>query len=264
MYYSSSIPKVKIQMAGIVFEQNETLQRVNSMQNYLEQMQLITSQASEIQPQLNNLETALQIHQRAPEVPRPSHINVPRNSGPVIRVTNPVHRQQTCQTLCMCRCHRRATLASPSWMQHLIGSLFIGYTALPTPTRPICNEKRCMQRQNWLVAVSYYFPLWILIRAIFPRARSSPMDGCMVSIRTPLVISNTAPQYIAIQHDNMVGLQTLFGQGLASPFDVVGNSGQAILQVGGCDAPRYLRPYTNTLFRTGPTNACPRIRRGIF
>lgn len=191
----------------------------------------MTNQAAAMQPQLNELQMALQTFQRAPEVPGPSNTSAPPNTHSVIRIPTTVHRQRTCRAFCMCQCHRRETLASPSWMQHLIGAIFIGYNAIPTFTRPACNERRCIQQQNWLITVSYYFPLSLLRRAILLRARSSPTDGCMISVRTPRVVSDTAPQFLLSGSGDLVGLQKLFSQGLASPFDVENISGSSCLHV---------------------------------
>lgn len=99
-------------MADIEYLQNETQQRVSSMQNNMEQLELITNQAAGIRPQMIDIQTALQTLQQGPELRRPSDIST--LTHPAIRIPATVYRQQTCRAFCMCRCHRKETLASPS------------------------------------------------------------------------------------------------------------------------------------------------------
>lgn len=196
----------------------------------------MTNQALGIQPQLSDLCERLQTFQTVSatsELRQRSHVSRSQYSGSIIRIPTTVDRQQVCHRFCICRCHQKTTLASPSWTQRLIGALFIGYTSIPTPMaiHPACDEKRCIQRQNWSITVNYYFPSWLLKRAILLRSRSSPTDGCMISVRTPRVVSATAAQFLLSRQGNVAEMKKLFSQGLASPFDIESDGTLSCLQV---------------------------------
>lgn len=96
---------------------------------------------------------------------------------------------------------------------------------------PKCNERRCTQLENWLITVSYYFPLWLWNRVIHLRARSSLTNGCMISVRTPRVVSTSSLPFALSFTGNLVGPQKIFSQGQASPFVVDPVQGQSYLHV---------------------------------
>lgn len=205
-------------MTEIVITQSETREQVDLITN---NMLGIQSRHKELQQRLQSLHsTASKLHQRG---------SISQEPSSVIRIPASIHRQQSCRLICMCRCHKKTTLVTPSWMQQLIGTLFIGYNTIPSFVT--CNERTCKQQQNQLIDISYYFPFWLLKRAFFLRSHYSPMEGCMVSVRTPRVVSHTSPQFILSRIGHTAQLQELFSQGLASPFDIEEVTGTSCLQV---------------------------------
>lgn len=192
-----------------------------------------------LRPQLNDIQTALQPLQQGPG--QGSNISTPAH--PAVRIPATVYSQQNCRAFCMCRCHHKETLASPSWMQSLIGSLFIGSNAILRPASHPCNERRCIKRQNWLININYYFPIWLLRRAVLLSARSTPTDECMISVRTPRIV----PLFSSLklrEFGNITEFRNLFSQGLASPFDEDEKSGRSFLQV--CFSPFEVTLYVYT------------------
>lgn len=88
-----------------------------------------------------------------------------------------------------------------------------------------------MKRQSWLINISYYFPFWLLRRAVLLSARSTPTDGCMISVRTPRIVPLSSPLFMLGRRSNITEFQKWFSQGLASPFDVDDKAGRSSLQV---------------------------------
>lgn len=219
--FSSNIPKVHIRLEDIIYEQRESRQMFNSQLNDLRQT-------------VQSLQTALPAPYMPPpsiasEAQYPSNASSPSNTSPTVHIPATVHLRQGCAKFCMCRCHKKTSLKSPTWMQQLVGALFIGYTAIPTLTT--CNERMCIKRQDEVITVSYYFPFWFVQWAISLRCRWTPKNGCMISVRTPRVVSRNSAQCVLIQNGNVTGMQKLFEQGLASPFDVAVGLGRSCLQV---------------------------------
>lgn len=114
-------------MTNIVFEQKRTQEILGSVQNNIGQLQLLMAHAQDIQPQVESLSaevetlrtasTSLGNHGLPTKAPS-------KNLGPFIRVAATV--QQVCHKSCMCRCHNKTTMKSPTWVQNLVGTLFIG------------------------------------------------------------------------------------------------------------------------------------------
>lgn len=171
----------------IATSQDETRKQVDLIANHMLEMQTRQSSIQEKLQSLQMVSTASDPHQQKPALQSIVHIPVA------------IHRQQPCRMFCMCRCHQKTTLATRAWMQQLVGTLFIGYNAFPSLSFVTCNERMCGQRQSQLINVSYYFPFWLLKRALFLRGHYSPTDGCMISVRTPRLVSPTSPQILILQ-----------------------------------------------------------------
>jgi len=114
-------------MDDIVYEQEKTQKLVGSVQNNIEQLQLLMAHPQGIQPRIRSLSDKAEALE---PVPAPLGSCQPLNKapskdlGPFIRV--PATVQQVCRKSCMCRCHNKTTLKSPGWVQNLVGALFIG------------------------------------------------------------------------------------------------------------------------------------------
>lgn len=82
------------------------------------------------------------------------------------------------------------------FLQRLVGTLFVGYTGSPLLTEQ-CSETSCLQRTTPSVSVTYYFPQWLLQRAIIfsfansvtPSARSRYPE-CLLMIRISSISSD--------------------------------------------------------------------------
>lgn len=114
-----------------------------------------------------------------------------------------------------------------------------GYSAIPTLKPATCNEKKCIQQQHQLIAVNYYFPSWLLRRALLLQYRWAPTDGGTISVKTPRAVSMHAPIFFFSEEGKIAEIQRLFTQGLASPFDIDEQTGQSCLQVS-CSALSFL------------------------
>lgn len=76
-----------------------------------------------------------------------------------------VLRRRSCHSACSCSCHRTQRLVSPGTLERLVGSLFMGYTGIPSPFRR-CDVYDCRQRSLTHVKLTYRFPAWFWNRAI--------------------------------------------------------------------------------------------------
>jgi hypothetical protein len=68
---------------------------------------------------------------------------------------------KSCGPSCSCACHKMSQLRSPGLFDRLLGSLFIGYEAIPLVTKP-CNSSPCARGNVSRTVVSYIFSRWFL------------------------------------------------------------------------------------------------------
>lgn len=71
-----------------------------------------------------------------------------------------------CNQCCRCSCHKPRYVRSPSIFNRVLGSLFIGYYAIPTPVASSCDSSSCLNRSTATINAIYTFPYWFLCRAI--------------------------------------------------------------------------------------------------
>lgn len=187
------------------------------------------SQLSYIQPRIQAIHSSLQEARSLLETRLESSS---RPIGPTFQIQTSIHREGKCNSLCMCQCHQNFTFKSSDWVQNLVGTLLIGYHGAPLWYRKLCNERLCQREQTCLINLVYVFPVWFVRRAIFFRDRWTLTHGNLISIRTPRLVENsTVPAVQCACIGNLGGLQNLFAQGLASPFDVVCGELHSILHV---------------------------------
>ena len=89
--------------------------------------------------------------------------------------------QRTCHRLCRCLCHSYRRYRSPSVLNSVLGSLFIGYRARPIFPET-CDDQECQQSsQN--CSINYMFPSWLVNWALSFSFRNSSARGPEAALR---------------------------------------------------------------------------------
>ena len=158
-----------------------------------------------------------------------THQNLPPNPG-TLCIRTEMHSFRLCKKWCSCCCHAQQSVRFPRALRNMIGLLFVGYSGIPILT-PSCNEKRCLKRSSPSMHVSYYFPTWLLSRVLNVTASFKAFDGPQLTLNVPRVVDWWHPLWRPAYENNVGAIQTLFSEGLASPF-VIGVYGQSALHVG--------------------------------
>ena len=132
-----------------------------------------------------------------------------------------------CSRVCSCKCHEhRSNSRSPVLLDRFIGTLFLGYLGLPRLAEA-CDNARCSQRSNPSVLIVYFFPAWLLARAMIILMNFSLASRPELLIRVPRVLDANASIFQYSHAGDVNGIKRLFERGLSSPFDV---------DVNGCNA----------------------------
>ena len=127
--------------------------------------------------------------------------------------------QTRCSDGFICICHRRCIGQTPKYLTHVLGTLFIAYAGLPRVTQP-CNFHGCIQRTSPTVIMTYYFPAWLLTRALFIAVKLSSCDGPQLCLRVPRVVSNNSMILTFASIGDVEGMKHILQQCQGSPFDV--------------------------------------------
>jgi len=135
-----------------------------------------------------------------------------------------------CRPGCCCSCHKRQHFQSPSFLNQLIGTLFVGYSGIPILT-PECNEYSCQRRATPSTQIAYCFPTWFWKRQLSLSILFTPLDGPIMSLKFPRLVSPSSKIFDYAFTGNVAGMKVLFQQGLASPNDVRFDCSVSALQV---------------------------------
>jgi hypothetical protein len=153
-----------------------------------------------------------------------------------------------CRPGCNCVCHKRQYFKSPQILDRLIGSLFIGYSGLPIAT-PQCTEYSCQRRSAPSTQISYCFPSWFLKRQLSLSILFTPLDGPIISLRIPRLVSPSSKIFDYALLGNVAGMKFLFKEGLASPNDVRFDCGVSALQVCSIDEVFYMWKFVLLVYK---------------
>ena len=126
--------------------------------------------------------------------------------------------QARCSNGCVCVCHRRRIRETPKFLTHFLGTLFIGYAGLPRVIQP-CNVPGCTQRTGPTVTLTYFFPVWLLARALFMAMKISSCDGPQFCLRVPRIVSNSSAIFTVARKGDVEGIKQILQQRQGSPFD---------------------------------------------
>lgn len=131
-----------------------------------------------------------------------------------------------------CKYHTSLNIRSPRWLGTAIGRVLIHYSSGTAPKCLNCSSKSCRGSSRNTIRSMYYFPGWIMRRMI-----SIQMSWNQVyrldtfTLTAPRVISTNSSVFLFAQHGNIEGMQRLFSEHLASPFDISLEEGRSPLHV---------------------------------
>lgn len=133
--------------------------------------------------------------------------------------------------LCSCNCHAQLAVRTPQWLGSTFGSLLISYSRPSPESCRACSRKSCSDNTESSFRSRYYFPPWMLHRMFSFRCIWNPLSGCNISLKTPRAVSSRSMVFTLAQHGNIRGMQRLFEQREASPYDISIEEGRSALHV---------------------------------
>ena len=119
-------------------------------------------------------------------------------------------QRRPCNPLCHCTCHKTRRIASPGFLERLLGKLFVGYSGLPSVFRN-CTVLGCRQDSSKLVKVTYSFPYWFWQRAVNAAFSYTFATGPELLLRFPCVRPAHSEWFICARMGDADGLKRLLG-----------------------------------------------------
>ena len=130
--------------------------------------------------------------------------------------------QDNCIRCCPCQCHTPSRLQTPNLLRHLLGSWMLVLRNIALPTTLRCDYSLCRKSRLSSFSLAYYFPKWMLARAITIMGNWKDLHGAGVSIvvRLPRIRPFDEPMFRLVENADVAAFKALFSSGGASPFDV--------------------------------------------
>lgn len=122
-------------------------------------------------------------------------------------------------------------MRTPQWLGSAFGSLLISYSRPSPDSCRTCSRKPCSDNTESSFRSRYYFPTWMLHRMFSVQCILNPLGGCNISLKTPRAVSSRSMVFTLAQHGNIRGMQRLFEQRVASPYDISIEEGRSALHV---------------------------------
>lgn len=142
-------------------------------------------------------------------------------------------RRRKCAPWCDCACHKHSLKQTPSLLQPVLGTLFVGYAGLPMLT-PSCTSINCQRTSEAFVQVNYYFPPWFLAQVLSIAIRCHDINnlrGSHVSVRTLNIRSSYDGIFQSSIRGDANAVKNLLMAKKASVLDVTDDSGHSALHV---------------------------------
>ena len=121
---------------------------------------------------------------------------------------------------CKCSCHRQTHVRSPSFLDHLFGSFFIGYIGIPGFSTKCTFKRPCCQGAETNGSIAYVFPFWLVALVIMAKVEHSQRNGPQMLLRCYRVRPIQSVPFQAALQSQWGQLDMLVRTGKASPRDI--------------------------------------------
>ena len=137
---------------------------------------------------------------------------------------------KSCNVNCRCSCHKKGNLKSPKFLTTILGSLMVGYNAIPGLAQR-CNDPSC-KGQSTNITYTYAFPDWFVSRVVYLNFKNEQSRGPELCLRVVRVRPSDAKIFLAVQDDReevaLEHTKRLLLAGEASVLDVDPDGGSAL------------------------------------
>lgn len=139
-------------------------------------------------------------------------------------------QSRKCEAWCPCVCHKQHRLQTPSLLNFIFGSLFIGYSGVPA-LRSACNVNVCKGVSDGYMQLNYFFPPWFLARVVSMAILLNPTNGPEMCLRAVKLRDAFDPIFKSCLEGDVNSVKSMLTSGKASVLDVSEDSGHSPLHL---------------------------------
>ena len=154
------------------------------------------------------------------------------NGSQIAKSNSFVLTGKSCNVNCRCSCHKKGSLKSPRFLTTVLGSIMVGYNAIPG-LAPKCNDPSC-KGQSTNITYIYTFPQWFVSRVVYLNFKNEQSRGPELCLRVVRVRPRSADIFVVVQDDReeaaLEHTKRLLLAGEASVLDV-NPDGESVLLV---------------------------------
>jgi hypothetical protein len=134
-----------------------------------------------------------------------------------------------CSVTCACCCHSKRRMHIAHALSYITGFICIIYVG--GDTNRACDHSSCRRKLLATLNLTYYFPPWLLTKAMSIFLRFDPAGGMNMTLRMPNVCPDTSTIFHLATAGDVGGMKALFEKDLASPNDVSCSFGYSVVHV---------------------------------
>ena len=128
------------------------------------------------------------------------------NASQITRSNSFKITSKSCNLNCRCSCHKKGSLKSPRFLTTILGSIMVGYNAVPGLASK-CNDPSC-KGQSTNITYRYAFPEWFVRRVVYLNFKNEQSRGPELCLRVVRVRPYNANIFLALQDERQeVALQ---------------------------------------------------------
>lgn len=139
----------------------------------------------------------------------------------------------TCYPDNPCKCHRQKSIESPKWLSEMLGAFFCTYTGAAELQTRRYNDAGCHQQGSASYELTYYFPRWLMSKAVTFAACCRGLGGFSGSwsIGFPRAISASHDVWRCIEQGKHDDVMQMLRGGTVLANDLADDDGTSLLLV---------------------------------
>lgn len=128
-------------------------------------------------------------------------------------------RRELRLSVCSCSCHNTMHYSTSTITSKVFGSLVIGVSGRIF-SNPVCDSPNCRDHSHFSITVAYYFPCWLVAKAIIFQCVRLPYGHPSFGLRVRNLLPEHSPAMSAIARGQPLVLQSLLEHRVSSPDDM--------------------------------------------
>lgn len=122
-------------------------------------------------------------------------------------------------SVCSCSCHSTMHYSTSTITSKVFGSLVIGVSGRIF-SNPVCDSPNCRDHSHFSITVAYYFPCWLVAKAIIFQCVRLPYGHPSFGLRVRNLLPEHSPVISAIARGQPLVLRSMLEDRVSSPDDM--------------------------------------------